>query len=164
MNSKVFILYIRNFIFGAEDSLVSTVGLLAGIASAGVPQKDIVISGIILICVEAFSMSVGSFLSERTTEEFSLNFRPRKSHSLLAAMIMLTSYFICGLVPLFPYLITSGSRAFYGSILVSLLSLLILGFISAKILKTKILKVTVRMALIGGLAIGLGVAVGTVIK
>ena len=67
---KNIILFMRNFVFGAEDSLVSTVGLLAGVATAGVLQKEIIISGVVLIFVEAFSMSVGSFLSERTTEEF----------------------------------------------------------------------------------------------
>jgi hypothetical protein len=61
MVNKNFILYTRNFIFGSEDSLVSTVGLLAGIVSAGIERKEIIISGIVLICVEAFSMSIGSF-------------------------------------------------------------------------------------------------------
>ncbi|KKS05141.1 MAG: hypothetical protein UU58_C0001G0001, partial [Candidatus Nomurabacteria bacterium GW2011_GWA2_41_25] len=44
MTHKTFILYVRNFIFGAEDSLVSTVGLLSGIASAGIARKEIIIS------------------------------------------------------------------------------------------------------------------------
>lgn len=164
MSSKVFILYVRNFIFGAEDSLVSTVGLLAGIASAGVPQKEIIISGVVLVCVEAFSMSVGSFLSERTTEESSPGYKSQKSNSIQAAGIMFVSYFVCGFIPLFPYLIIRSDQAFWSSILVSLLSLFILGFVSAKILKTRIWKSALRMTIIGGLAIGLGVAVGTVIK
>jgi len=62
--------YLRNFVFGVEDSLVSTVGLLSGIAAAGVAQKDILVSGVVLIFVEAFSMAVGSFLSEEFAEEY----------------------------------------------------------------------------------------------
>src|SRR3990167_4109226 len=99
---KTFILYVRNFIFGAEDSLVSTVGLLVGITSAGIAQKEIIITGIVLICVEAFSMSVGSFLSERTTEESFPEYKREESNSLLAAVIMFFSYLFCGLVPFFP--------------------------------------------------------------
>jgi len=45
-----------------------------------------------------------------------------------------------------------------------LLALAVLGFMSAKILKTKILKNILRMAVLGGLAIGLGVAVGILFK
>ena len=54
-------LYLRNFIFGVEDSLVSTVGLLSGVAVANVDQATIFLTGMVLIFVEAFSMGVGSF-------------------------------------------------------------------------------------------------------
>jgi len=60
----------RNFIFGVEDSLVSTVGLLSGIAAADTSRFTIITTGIVLIFVEAFSMGIGSFLSEETSEQF----------------------------------------------------------------------------------------------
>lgn len=164
MNNKNFILYVRNFIFGAEDSLVSTVGLLAGTVSAGILQREVIISGVVLISVEAFSMSVGSFLSERTTEESRPDFKQKESKSLFAALIMFLSYLICGFIPLFPYLIASKEQAFWWSILVSIAALFTLGFVSAKILKTNIFKNAFRMMIIGGLAISLGVIVGLVIK
>ncbi len=164
MHSKTFILFVRNFIFGAEDSLVSTVGLLAGVASAGIPRKDIIISGVVLIFVEAFSMGVGSFLSERTTEESQIDNQEKFSNSLIASVIMFFSYFISGLIPLFPYLIQSNTSAFWQSITASLIALFILGFLSAKILKTKLFKNALRMLLIGGSAIALGIIVGIIIK
>lgn len=164
MQSKTFLLYVRNFIFGAEDSLVSTVGLLAGVASAGIPRKDIIISGVVLIFVEAFSMSVGSFLSERTTEESLVDSQEKLGNSLIASVIMFFSYFVSGLIPLFPYLIQNNLNAFWQSIIASLIALFILGFSSAKILKTKIFKNALRMLLIGGMAIALGVIVGIIIK
>ena len=164
MQSKTFLLYVRNFIFGAEDSLVSTVGLLAGVASAGIQRKEIIISGVVLIFVEAFSMSVGSFLSERTTEESLIDNQEKLGNSLIASVIMFCSYFVSGLIPLFPYLIQSNLNAFWQSIIASLVALFILGFLSAKILKTKIFKNALRMLLIGGMAIALGVIVGIIIK
>jgi len=164
MDNKTFILYTRNFIFGAEDSLVSTVGLLAGIASAGMAQKEIIVSGVVLICVEAFSMFVGSFLSERTTEESEPGYRIQKSNSLIAALIMFISYLLCGLIPLSPYFFIAVSQALWWSIGVSLLALVVLGFVSAEILRTKVLKNALRMVIIGGLAIGLGTIVGILFK
>ena len=163
MVKKTFILYTRNFIFGSEDSLVSTVGLLAGIASAGVPRKEIIISGIVLICVEAFSMSVGSFLSEAETEESSSK-NGKDDNPLMASVIMLISYIVCGLIPLSPYLFMDIKHAFWWSIVASIVFLFVLGLISAKILKIKVLKTTMRMTIMGGLAIGLGVVVGLLIK
>ena len=50
MVKKTFILYTRNFIFGSEDSLVSTVGLLAGVASAGVVSAPPATRGIDPAC------------------------------------------------------------------------------------------------------------------
>jgi len=167
INRKTFILYSKNFIFGAEDSLVSTVGLLSGIASAGIAQKEIVISGVVLICVEAFSMSVGSFLSESAIEESDsgcITCKTEKSNSLFASVIMFASYFVCGLIPLFPYLIIPVEKAFLGSIMASLGSLFVLGVVSAKILKINILKNSLKMIIIGGMAIGFGVTIGVMLK
>lgn len=164
MVKKNFILYTRNFIFGSEDSLVSTVGLLAGVASAGVGRKEIIISGIVLICVEAFSMSVGSFLSEKEIEESSPNNSPKSSKSIRASIIMLVSYIICGMIPLSPYFLMDIKQAFWWSIIASIVFLFVLGFISAKILKIKVLRTTLRMTIMGGLAIGLGVVVGLILK
>ncbi len=164
MVKKNFILYTRNFIFGSEDSLVSTVGLLAGVASAGVGRKEIIISGIVLICVEAFSMSVGSFLSETETEESTSGHVQKNSNPIVASIIMLVSYIVCGLIPLSPYFFMEIKQAFWWSIIASIIFLFILGFISAKILKIKVLKTTLRMTIMGGLAIGLGVIVGLIMK
>ena len=62
-------MFLRNTVFGVEDSLVSTVGLLSGIAATGSVSKSfILLTGIVYISVEAFSMAVGSFLSEEFVE------------------------------------------------------------------------------------------------
>jgi vacuolar iron transporter family protein len=164
MATKTFILYARNFIFGSEDSLVSTVGLLAGIASAGVERKEIVISGIILICVEAFSMSVGSFLSESETAESTSKTNAKGNKSLIASLIMLVSYIICGLIPLSPYILMDTKHAFWWSIAMSIAFLFVLGFTSAKILNISVWRTSLKTAIMGGLAIGLGVLVGLLMK
>ncbi len=100
---QTYTLYIKNFIFGVEDSLVSTVGLLSGVAAAGLPKKDIFVAGVVLIFVEAFSMGVGSYLSEDFTDDIKSR-KYRRSATLFASLIMFISYFTAGIVPLFPYL------------------------------------------------------------
>lgn len=60
---------IREIVFGLEDSLVSTLGAITGIA-AGVGNNYVVIlSGVVLIFVEALSMAVGSYLSSKSARE-----------------------------------------------------------------------------------------------
>lgn len=155
--------FLRNFIFGVEDSLVSTVGLLSGVAIAGLPPAQIFVTGLILICVEAISMAAGSFLSESSAEEYETNVDAPTKRSYLSALVMFTSYFLSGFIPLAPYLLFTGALAFWTSIVVSVLALALLGILSALLSKTSILKSAFRMALIGGLAIGAGIVIGSLV-
>lgn len=152
--------YIRNFIFGVEDSLVSTVGLLSGIAAAGTDVKTIILAGVVLIFVEAFSMGAGSALSENTSTEVALGRAQPIGTSFRSGFIMFVSYFCAGFIPLAPYLLFPVAEAFWASIGVSLLALLSLGIIGAKLARISPLRQSVEMLIIGGIAIGLGAAVG----
>lgn len=156
--------YMRNFIFGVEDSLVSTVGLLSGVAVGGVAQKQILLTGIVLIFVEAFSMGVGSFLSEQSAEEYVSRKSKSKKFSVVASAIMFVSYFLAGFIPLFPYIVMTPAQAFPISIIASLIGLFALSVVSARVLKINIAKATIRMVLMGTVAVVIGVAVGVVFK
>lgn len=156
--------YLRNFVFGVEDSLVSTVGLLSGLVVTEMPKGTILIAGIVLIFVEAFSMAVGSFLSERSATEYIEKKEISASDSVLDGIVMFVSYFFSGFIPLLPYMITSTSRAFWYSILFSLAALFVLGVIGAKISGRNIFKSGLRMAGIGGIAIALGIIVGRIVN
>ena len=153
-------LYMRNIIFGVEDSLVSTVGLLSGIAAVAVPHKIILMTGLILIFVEAVSMAVGSFLSEESAQEYEHGKSANVRASLLGALAMFVSYIIAGFVPLFPYIVSSGQAAFWWSIGLSLVFLGLVGFAQARISGLHPLSRALRMLLLGGFAIGIGVVVG----
>lgn len=156
--------YFRNFIFGVEDSLVSTVGLLSGIAIAGSSRNTIFLTGAVLIFVEAFSMAAGSFLSETSAEQYADPGGATAGHSVFSSIIMFFSYFISGFIPLSPYLMFSGTAAFSFSIGASLLALFGLGFAGGKISRINPIKNGFKMLLIGGAAILIGVAVGKLVS
>lgn len=152
--------YLRNFVFGVEDSLVSTVGLLSGIAIAGVPRATIFVTGVILVFVEAISMAAGSFLSEKSAEEFQQRSEASAGRALADGGIMFFSYFVAGFIPLSPYAFLETPHAFWVSIFCSMLALFVLGAVSAKLSRVSIWRSALRMLLIGGLAIGVGMLVG----
>ena len=156
--------YIRNFIFGVEDSLVSTVGLLSGVAVAGTEVKTIILAGVVLIFVEAFSMGAGSMLSENTSAEVALGSAQPLGHSFFSGLVMFVSYFAAGFIPLLPYLLLPVGTAFWASIGASLTALLILGVVGAKIARISPLRQGLEMLIIGGVAIALGAAVGTFVS
>jgi len=156
--------YLRSFIFGVEDSLVSTVGLLSGIAIAGLSSREIFITGVVLIFVEAISMAAGNFLSEASVEEYETRRTKTSRKTYVAGLIMFLSYFASGFIPLAPYLFLPSSVAFATSIILSLGALLLLGYISTGISHTRRLPGMVRMGLVGGLAIVVGVLVGGLVS
>lgn len=155
--------YIRNFIFGVEDSLVSTVGLLSGVAIAGMERREILLTGIVLIFVEAFSMAIGSFIAEHSAEDY-LKQREVPIRSALAdGAIMFVSYFVSGFVPLSPYMFLNARRALVISIAFSVIALFAVGFIGAQLSKTSLIRGGIRMTIIGGIAIAVGILVGKIV-
>lgn len=155
-----FVSYLRNFIFGVEDSLVSTVGLLSGIAIAGVDRSTILLTGIVLIFVEAVSMSAGTYLSEYSAEEFEEKHEVSPKRSLANGVVMFVSYFISGFLPLIPYVFFEQAAALWVSIVISLVALLLLGVLGAYVAKVNMLRSALRMVFVGGVAILVGTLVG----
>ncbi len=153
-------IYLRNFVFGVEDSLVSTVGLLSGIAAVNTPRTTILLTGTVLIFVEAFSMAAGSFLTEHSVEDYLHEKSGVNRRSLRGGLAMFLSYFISGFIPLLPYLFFETPLGLVVSIIVSLFALFILSLISAKMANVKPFRVAVRMLLIGGVAIVVGITIG----
>lgn len=150
----------RNFIFGVEDGLVSTVGLLAGVAVAGVDASTVILTGAVLVFVEAFSMAVGSFLSEQSVEEFSAHGKVSVRKPILGGVVMFVSYVCAGFVPLGPYVLLKGSLAIWTSIILTLTALFVLGALSGKVSHGGILRSAIRMLVVGGFAVLVGAYIG----
>jgi VIT1/CCC1 family predicted Fe2+/Mn2+ transporter len=152
--------FIRNTVFGVEDGLVSTVGLLAGIAVAGVPKTTVFLTGVIYIAVEGFSMAVGSILSEHSGMEAEAQREIPLARVYGNGFVMFFSFCAAGLVPLLPYVFLGEGLAFAVSIALSLIALFILGIVGAKVAGIPLLKQASQMLILGGSAILLGVIVG----
>jgi vacuolar iron transporter family protein len=60
---------IREIVFGLEDSLVSTLGVVTGIAAGTGSSTIVILSGAVLIFVEALSMTAGSYLSSKAARD-----------------------------------------------------------------------------------------------
>lgn len=60
---------VREIVFGLEDSLVSTLGTVTGVAVGTGDAYIVLLTGIVLVFVEALSMSAGSYLSSKSAAE-----------------------------------------------------------------------------------------------
>jgi len=152
--------FLRNFIFGVEDSLVSTVGFVSGVATSAVDRPTLLLSGVILVSVEAFSMAVGSFLSDESVRQVRLHGRATAGPSLVGGLVMFLSYIVTGFFVLAPYWLLPNGGALAWSVGVSLVALFLLGVFAARIAGMAPLRRGIRMSVIGGAAIVLGILVG----
>lgn len=60
---------IREVVFGLEDSFVSTMGAVSGIAVGSGDMHAVLLAGSVLVAVEALSMAAGSYLSSKAATE-----------------------------------------------------------------------------------------------
>lgn len=158
-------LYLRNIIFGISDSLVSTVGLLSGLDASGATSKQVIIlTGIVYAFVEAFSMAVGSFLSEQSAEEYEVKGEVADGKPVAAGVAMFVSFALASFIPIVPYLVFGLASALWISIALSIAALFILGLVSAKVAHVRMFSHAWKMALLGGAAIVIGVLVGKFVR
>jgi vacuolar iron transporter family protein len=154
--------YLRSVIFGVEDSLVSTTGLIAGLSVGSAYKSVVVLGGIVAIFIEAVSMGAGEYLSDDAVKD--LDKVKRASNPLISGLLMFTSYLLAGFVPLVPILLLPLGSAIYLSVLLALTGLFLLGYSKGKILHTSPLRGALKIFIVGGLATGLGMAVGFAFK
>lgn len=60
---------IRDLVFGIEDSLVSTLGVITGVAGGTQDRYTVLLAGVVVIIVEALSMAAGTYLSAKSERE-----------------------------------------------------------------------------------------------
>lgn len=153
--------YVRSSFFGVEDSLVSTTGLIAGVAVGTQDAKFVILAGLVGVAVEAVSMAAGEFLSEETTHDLD---KRDKASPIMGGMIMFVSYFAAGLIPLLPIILLPKSYSLYVSVFAALVGLFILGLIKGKVTGKNPLRSGIEVLIVGGVAAAIGIAVGVVLK
>ena len=155
--------YLRSGLFGLQDGLVSTTGVVAGI-SAGVSDKTIIIlAALVAVSVEASSMAAGQYTSEKAVHQ--LDKTGKHTDSLvLGSVIMFFAYFLAGLVPIIPTIIFNQPEATTVSIVAAFIGLFIIGYIKGKIVEHHALRSAIELLIIGGVATAIGLIVGVMLK
>lgn len=155
--------YFRSVMFGLQDGLVSTTGVVVGI-SAGVSDKAIIIlAAFVAVSVEASSMAAGEYSSEKAVHQMDRKGRHRDD-LIIGAILMFFSYLLAGFIPILPFLIFPPDIARSISISAALISLFIIGYLKGKIVKLGAMRSAFEMLLIGGLATIIGLTVGYFLK
>lgn len=155
--------YLRSIIFGVEDSLVSTTGLIAGLSIGAENKKIVLLGGIVAIAVESISMGAGEYLSDDAVEELDKLKRP-KERPYISGLLMFISYLLAGMVPLLPVIFLNYPVSLWFSVGFALAGLFLLGFFKGKILRSSPLNGGLKILIIGGIATAIGVIAGSIFE
>lgn len=102
--------------------------------------------------VEALSQRPNAWIDFMMRFELGLE-RPEPKRALTSALTIALSYIVGGLIPLSPYILLPSARAaLLTSVVVTLLALLLFGYIKGRFTGTRPLRSGLQTALIGGLA------------
>lgn len=161
---------LREIVFGLEDGMVSTVGVMAGIAGGTQDTFVILLAGIVIVAVESLSMAAGTYLSNKTEEEYFASNAKIPLHKRLHmqslkgvkqdAFFMGVAYIIGGLIPLIPYLLFPVRVGIPLSVLATVIGLIVVGMGKAKLTNTKPLKSAFEMVVVSLSAALLGYIIG----
>lgn len=155
--------YLRATLFGIQDGLVSTTGVVVGI-STGVEDKAIIIlASLVAVTVEASSMAAGQYSSEKAVHQMDKTGKHTDS-LILGALIMFFSYLLGGIVPIIPTMLFNQPNARIIAIIASFLGLFTLGYIKGQIVEHKPLRSAVELFIIGAVATTLGLIIGYIFR
>lgn len=155
--------YFRSIVFGFQDALVSTTGAIAGVAAASSDKNLVILTGFVVISVEALSMGIGQYQSEKSVHQMDKTGK-HTDNLYVGAGLMTFSYFLGGMVPLTPILLITLPLSYYISIVAALCGLFILGFIKAKIVKVNPWHSAFEILILGSIATAIGILVGQIFK
>ena len=151
--------YLQSAIFGINDALVSTTGVIVGVSAGTGDKQTIILAGVVTILVEALSMGSGQYLSLKSAREYAKQDGLRVP--ITSGVIMFFGYVVGGLVPLIPILLLPVDQSRIAAIAGALIGLFILGYFKGRLVKTSPLSSAIEVVIIGGIATTVGLVVGT---
>lgn len=122
--------YIRELIYGANDGIITTFAVVAGVAGGGLSLQAVLIVGAANLLADGLSMGVGNYLAIRAHESvLEVEARPQEeAFPWRHGMATFIAFVAAGCMPLLPYIVpTLTLDRFASSVLVTMLSLFTVG-------------------------------------
>lgn len=155
--------YLRSLMFGLQDGIVSTTGVVVGV-SFGVEDKSIIVlAAIVAVMVEATSMAAGQYSSEKAVHQMDKSGK-HTDNLIIGAAIMFFAYLIGGAFSIIPTLLLPQPEGRFAAIASAFIGLWLIGYAKGKLVDHHPLRSAVELFLIGGIASAIGIIVGILMR
>lgn len=157
--------YIRELFYGANDGIITTFAVVAGVAGGGLPARVVFICGVANLFADGLSMAVGNYLAIRSHESvLSAEGRPEEeAYPWRHGLATLLAFVAAGALPLVPYLVPGSFERFWVSLVVTLSSLFGIGALRAVIGQVRWWSAGGEMFALGAVVAGVAYASGALI-
>lgn len=146
--------YLPSIVYGGSDGAVTTFAVMAGAVGAGFDTRVIIVLGLANLCSDGFSMASADYLAEdsRAKED--------KLQAFKNAVVTFVSFIGIGFIPLLPILVTMHARKFVLSIIFTLITFAMIGYVRAMLLKRSKFELMMQSVIIGSICASLAYFVG----
>jgi vacuolar iron transporter family protein len=149
--------YIRELIYGANDGIVTTFAVVAGVAGGGLSLRVVLIIGAANLFADGLSMAAGNYLSIRSHESVleAQDLPEEETYPSRHAGATFLAFVIAGTIPLVPYMLRVWpADRFASSLALTTGAMFTIGALRALIASVRWWKAGLEM-------LGLGVVVAT---
>lgn len=162
--------YLRDLIYGANDGIITTFAVVAGVTGGSLSSRAVLIVGLANLLADGLSMGVGNYLSIRSHESVraAQDLPIEEASPVRHGTATMAAFVAAGAVPLIPYLLgSSSSGAFLTAVALTMLALFSVGALRATVTTDRWWSAGLEMlglgAIVAGVAYGVGAAVARVV-
>ena len=125
--------YIRDVVYGANDGLITTFAVVAGVIGGGLPPRTMLIIGAANLVADGLSMGVGNYLSIRSHESaLAAQNRPEEeARPARHGIATFLAFIAAGAVPLGPFAAGVANHGFVISMVLTFVMLFTIGALRA---------------------------------
>ena len=155
--------YLRSVMFGLQDGIVSTTGVVVGISTGISDKAIIVLAALVAVTVEASSMAAGQYSSEKAVHQMDKTGK-HTDNLYVGAFIMFLAYLIGGSFSIIPILVFNQPIARLLAIASAFVGLFIVGYIKGYLVEHRPLRSAIELFIIGSITTVVGIIVGYLLK
>lgn len=149
--------YIGDIVYGANDGIITTFAVVAGVAGAALSPQIVVILGIANLIADGFSMATSNYLARKSEREYKEKVGTEESTTekedpIKNGLVTFFSFVFAGAIPLVPYIFGVETNLFAWAIFFTSLALFTVGSLRTLITGIKWWVAGTEMLLIGTLA------------
>lgn len=154
--------YLRDLVYGANDGIITTFAVVAGVAGAALSARTVLILGVANLLADGFSMGASNFLSIRSDEAVRLSRGEPldEPFPLRHGVATAGAFLVAGAVPLLPYVLAPPEQRFAVAVAATLATLFVVGALRSAVTLLRWWKAGLEMLLVGAAAAALAYGVG----